>query len=129
MRSVEEIGQRRIDDGVAETLLAELGGPGGGAAWHQERALPIEPAITEALGVLGDAKGDPDGTRDSDLLQTLTPREREVLGLLTEGQSDKEIAAALGMARHTASHHVAAIRRKLGVASRSAVVALTVREG
>jgi DNA-binding CsgD family transcriptional regulator len=129
MQGVTEIGQRRIDDWLAEHLLAALGGVAGDATWHQHVAVPIDQAITEAMQVLGAAKGDPERMGDLRLLQTLTAREREVLGLLTAGYADKEIAAMLGVARHTASHHVAAIRRKLGATSRAAVVALAVRGG
>jgi DNA-binding CsgD family transcriptional regulator len=59
----------------------------------------------------------------------LTEREREVLRLVVEGLSDKEIAAALGISRSTASDHVAAIRAKLGASSRAAASVLAVRNG
>ena len=44
------------------------------------------------------------------------------------GLSDKEIAAALGITRYTASNHVTAIRDKLGVPSRAAAAAIAVRD-
>ena len=56
-------------------------------------------------------------------------REREVLRLLVEGLPDKEIAAALGIARATVSDHASAIRAKLGVPSRAAASALAIRNG
>jgi DNA-binding CsgD family transcriptional regulator len=56
-------------------------------------------------------------------------REREVLRLLIEGLSDKENAAALGIARATVSDHASAIRAELGVPSRAAALALAVRNG
>jgi DNA-binding NarL/FixJ family response regulator len=59
----------------------------------------------------------------------LTRRERDVLRLLTEGQSDKEIADLLFVSRPTASKHVAAIISKLSVESRTAAVALALRHG
>jgi DNA-binding CsgD family transcriptional regulator len=59
----------------------------------------------------------------------LTPRELEVLRLLAEGRSDREIAAALFVSRRTAATHVAAIFRKLGVSSRAAAAAYAVRHG
>jgi predicted ATPase/DNA-binding CsgD family transcriptional regulator len=48
----------------------------------------------------------------------LTPREREVVGLIAAGRSDGEIADALFISKKTASVHVASIKAKLGASSR-----------
>jgi DNA-binding NarL/FixJ family response regulator len=48
----------------------------------------------------------------------LTPREREVITLLSDGLSNAEIARTLYMSEKTASVHVSNILRKLGVTSR-----------
>lgn len=56
----------------------------------------------------------------------LTPREEEVLDLVLEGRSSKEIARTLGIARATARCHVQNILTKLGVESRRQAAALTV---
>jgi DNA-binding CsgD family transcriptional regulator len=61
--------------------------------------------------------------------RALTARERDVLRLVVDGLSDKEIAVILGISRATASDHVASIRAKLGVPSRAAASALAVRNG
>jgi DNA-binding CsgD family transcriptional regulator len=53
----------------------------------------------------------------------LTRREREVLRLLAEGRSDREIAAALFISPKTAGTHVSHLLGKLGVTSRAAAVA------
>ena len=53
----------------------------------------------------------------------LTVREREVLGLLDEGLSNKEIATRLGIAVTTVKHHVHHILGKLEVGSRGQAVA------
>jgi DNA-binding NarL/FixJ family response regulator len=58
----------------------------------------------------------------------LTSREREVLQLLVIGQSDKEIASALGIRRRTASNYVAEIRAKLDAPSRTAAATIAVRD-
>lgn len=53
----------------------------------------------------------------------LTPREREVLGLVAEGKSNAEIAAELWIAVGTVRIHLEHIYRKLGVRSRTAALA------
>lgn len=60
------------------------------------------------------------------LLSELTPREREILCHLAEGQSNKVIARNLGISDGTVKLHVKAILRKLGVHSRveAAVIAV-----
>jgi DNA-binding CsgD family transcriptional regulator len=48
----------------------------------------------------------------------LTPREEEVLRLVSEGRTDPEIADELGIALETVNHHVSEILAKLNVATR-----------
>jgi DNA-binding NarL/FixJ family response regulator len=60
---------------------------------------------------------------------TLTGREREVLQLLAEGQSNKEVAASLGIGVKTAEAHRANLMRKLGVHSVSELVRYAIRNG
>ena len=57
----------------------------------------------------------------------LTPRERQVLALLAEGATNRQIGAALFMAEKTASVHVSRILRKLGVSSRTQAAAVAHR--
>lgn len=59
----------------------------------------------------------------------LTPRELEVLRLVARGMSDAEIAGALVVSPHTVHRHVANVRAKLRLPSRSAAVAYASREG
>jgi ATP/maltotriose-dependent transcriptional regulator MalT len=54
---------------------------------------------------------------------TLSPREREVLGLVAKGMSDRAIAEQLVLSEHTVHRHVANILAKLGCRTRSAAVA------
>jgi DNA-binding CsgD family transcriptional regulator len=56
-------------------------------------------------------------------LQTLTRREREILSLVAEGKTSREIAAALVVSPHTVRKHIEHILEKLDVPTRSAAVA------
>lgn len=59
----------------------------------------------------------------------LTPRELEVLALVTDGRTNGEIAARLYISTKTASVHVSNILAKLGVSSRTEAAAVALREG
>jgi DNA-binding NarL/FixJ family response regulator len=59
----------------------------------------------------------------------LTRREREVLGLLAEGRSDKEIAETLCISARTVGAHVTHLMAKLGVETRTAAAIYAVRHG
>src|SRR6266536_1067540 len=59
----------------------------------------------------------------------LTPRELEVLALLSEGASNKAIARKLDISVHTAKFHVASILEKLDATGRTDAVAHAVRLG
>lgn len=59
----------------------------------------------------------------------LTPKEREVLQLIAEGVTSKEIGARLGTSIKTAETHRTNLMRKLGLHSVAAVTKYAVREG
>lgn len=59
----------------------------------------------------------------------VTRREREVLGHLAEGLSNRQIAERLVVSEHTVHRHVTNILRKLALPSRSAAAAYAVRSG
>jgi DNA-binding CsgD family transcriptional regulator len=59
----------------------------------------------------------------------LTARERDVLALLAEGRSNKEIARALGISVHTAKFHVGQLLDKLDATGRTDAVAHAARRG
>lgn len=55
-------------------------------------------------------------------LQTLTPQQARVLGMIGEGRLNKQIAYELGVSEATVKAHVSAILQKLGVDSRTQAV-------
>ncbi len=59
----------------------------------------------------------------------LTPREREVLQLIAEGLSSKEIAASLGVSTRTAETHRTSVMNKLDVHKVAGLVRFAIREG
>ncbi|HYP90191.1 MAG TPA: response regulator transcription factor [Polyangiaceae bacterium] len=59
----------------------------------------------------------------------LSPREQEVLSLLSEGLSNRDIAGRLGISHHTSKFHVNAILDKLGATTRTEAVVLAARSG
>jgi two-component system, NarL family, response regulator YdfI len=65
----------------------------------------------------------------AEVLEPLTPREREVLQMLASGLGNKQIAAQLKISDHTAKFHVASILAKLGASSRTEAVSLGLRRG
>lgn len=65
--------------------------------------------------------------RPGDLLGFLTQRQRDVLELLIEGRSNKEIARSLKLGEGTVKVHVTALLRNLGVPNRSAAAVVGTR--
>jgi DNA-binding CsgD family transcriptional regulator len=57
----------------------------------------------------------------------LSPRQREILDLVAEGRTSKEIAVALGISESTVNWHLANAFERLGASSRAEAVALAMR--
>ncbi|HEU0114461.1 MAG TPA: response regulator transcription factor, partial [Thermomicrobiales bacterium] len=91
------------DDGVAAALREAAGAAEAIGARAPERSAPPEPP--------------------------LSARERDVLRLLVEGRTDRDIAEALALSYRTVTTHVTAILTKLEVDSRTAAAVLAVRRG
>jgi DNA-binding CsgD family transcriptional regulator len=60
---------------------------------------------------------------------TLTTREREILKLIAEGKSNKEIADILFISIRTVENHRANIMRKLNIKSTANLIKYAIREG
>ena len=93
-------------------------------------ARPAATMVARRLRELG-ARRIPRGPRPSTRENTaqLTPRELDVLRLLSEGLRNAGIAERLFVSRRTVDHHVSAILHKLGVHSRGEAVAAAARSG
>jgi DNA-binding NarL/FixJ family response regulator len=69
------------------------------------------------------------GRLPEDPYQRLTIRERQVLQLITEGKTNREVAAALGLAVKTIDTHRTRLMRKLGIHDQTALVKFALRKG
>jgi len=68
-------------------------------------------------------------SRIRERLGTLTPREREVLGLVTSGKPNKVIAADLGLSQRTVEIHRSRVMEKMGAASLAQLVRMALDLG
>ncbi|RKP57365.1 DNA-binding response regulator [Cohnella endophytica] len=68
-------------------------------------------------------------TTASDSTERLTEREKEVLRLIAQGNSNKELAAACGITEKTVKTHVSNILSKLGLADRTQAALYAVKNG
>jgi DNA-binding NarL/FixJ family response regulator len=84
--------------------------------------MPLGPAVSRQLARAFSTPG-------RGALDTLTPRESEVLTLLAAGLSNQEIAHRLSISERTARTHVSSILDKLGLRSRTQAALFAVQQG
>ena len=105
-------GESPLNQELATQLLQRL-------ASETQRPVEQPPAAKEKE--LAAARGS--------LLEDLTPRELEVLGLVAQGKTNPQIAETLVISRGTAKIHVERIIRKLGVSDRTQAVVRGIEMG
>jgi two-component system, NarL family, nitrate/nitrite response regulator NarL len=105
-----------------------------GASGYLPKSMAVSDVVAAIRSVLDGGVGGPeaaappeDETRDP--MARLTLRQLEVLRLLGEGYTNKEIAAALEITERTAKAHVAAILEALGADNRTQAVLAAQRGG
>jgi DNA-binding NarL/FixJ family response regulator len=111
------LGQSQIDPGVARAVLDEF---------QRLSAKPV-PAPSSTLPDTADAVHG--AVAQSAVVEPLTPREEEVLLLLVEGLSNKEIGARLHLTEGTIKNYVSAIISKLQANDRTHAVVTALRRG
>jgi two-component system response regulator NreC len=87
----------------------------------------IYPTVAKSL--VNDFLRRSDGPGESESLGRLTDRERQVLRMIAEGQSNREIAESLVLSVKTVERHRANIMEKLGLHNRTALVKYAIRKG
>jgi DNA-binding NarL/FixJ family response regulator len=83
--------------------------------------------FTKRAQLVADRRVGPRRAASVSISERLTPRQREVLQLLSEGKSNKEIGAALGVTTKTAETHRAHILARLKLHSMSELVRYAIR--
>lgn len=78
---------------------------------HDGKVLLDEKTITRKAG------------GQDDLMATLTPAERRVVGLIAKGMSNAEIGAELGISEKTVKNHITSLLSKMGLKRRTQVMA------
>jgi DNA-binding NarL/FixJ family response regulator len=86
----------------------------------------VSPRISKHL-VSGLSLGEADGARSS--IDSLTPRQREILQLIAEGNSTKQIAFTLAVSIKTVETHRAALMERLAIRDLAGLVRYAVRNG
>jgi pimeloyl-ACP methyl ester carboxylesterase/DNA-binding CsgD family transcriptional regulator len=119
---------RRDDRAIPYELGRELAAGIPGAALSPLDGRAHFPWMGDARAVIRALRAEPSPPQPLDD-NPLSPREKEVLGLVAQGLSDREIAEQLVVSPHTVHRHVANIRTKLGSGSRAAAVAEAARLG
>ncbi len=114
--------------GASGYLLKEVGGSSlvaGIRQVAQGRSL-IDPAVTQKL-----LERLRNPVRESSKLDALTPREREILNLITDGYTNRQIGDQLFLAEKTVKNYVSQLLTKLGMQRRTqaAVYGSQAREG
>jgi DNA-binding NarL/FixJ family response regulator len=85
--------------------------------------------FVEADNVTGSLGTEPTEFVDNAFSEHLTGREIEVLRLIANGRSNKQIASQLRISEHTAKFHVSSVLAKLGASSRTEAVSLGILRG
>lgn len=106
-----------------EQMRTTLGDAAWEQAWQAGAALPLERVIAEALALTSDtgenARTEP--SLEEKPARTLSPRERQLVGLLAQGLTNREIAALLAISIRTVDKHVTNLLAKLSLPSRTQV--------
>jgi len=125
---VGRIGHAAHTKRIAKELEARLPEPVFVAAWEAGGQLLFADALADALALTSSVNPRPSpGERDDN--SGLTARELDVLRLLVEGHSDRQIGEALFIGTRTVQTHVANLFAKLGVNARAEAATVAVRRG
>jgi DNA-binding CsgD family transcriptional regulator len=114
--------EHRVYEPYVEATRVQLDDAAWETAWSEGRAMDVEVAVEYALSEeeLAPTKTPaPEEQLGSEPLGGLTRREEEIVTLVARGLTNRQIATELSISEHTVATHVAKVRKKLGLSSRS----------
>jgi non-specific serine/threonine protein kinase len=121
--------EREAGESALTAARRVLGAEAAAAAWREGALLGPKAAIDLASIPVQSGRPAPAPAARGQERGLLSAREREVLALVAEGKSNREIAEALIVSENTAKYHVAQLFNKLGTNSRAEAVARAVALG
>ncbi len=131
-REAEALAEAGDRDGAAAAARAAVSlARGLGARWMQDEVVALAGRARLDLGEDSGADSDAGAAAAGEISADpfgLTERERQVLRLVAQGATNRQIGGALFMAEKTASVHVSRILAKLGVRSRTQAAAVAHRQ-
>lgn len=121
--------RRFLKLGVAGYVLKKAAGSALTAAIRAAHrgGLVLDPEV--AREAIRDQSADAAGPGDADPYEGLTDREKQVLKLVAEGRTNKEVAEMLAISVKTAMSHREHIMEKLGLHSRTELIKFALRKG
>jgi ATP/maltotriose-dependent transcriptional regulator MalT len=134
---VQAIGTRsgtlaRLTGQSVAAFRTQLEEGGLGPAYRDGRAQPFRDVVTLAVGLLAEFSPNhisPEIAAKEPVHEgPLSPREQEVLLLVAEGLTSRQIGQRLFVSHRTVDHHLTSIFNKLGVDTRAQAVAVAARE-
>lgn len=118
-----EAGDRAGARTALGSAVAEAEKIGAGLVVQRAQGLIDRAGLSDRAGLAGPGDAPPSGS----LSEALTAREQQVLALVAEGLTNRQIAERLFISTKTASVHVSAILRKLAVTTRTEAALLAAR--
>lgn len=129
--------QSVVKDSMA-ALRAQIQQAGLEAVYREGKSLSFHAIAALALALLDEvdqtlaqslAVPTPEPANDQRSTSSLSARQREILGLVAQGMSNKAIGRRLFLSTSTVNYHLTSVFNKLGVGTRAQAVALATRDG
>lgn len=127
-----ELIERSLDAGAVGYLTKDIAAADLASAIRSAASGVVQLSQSVTRTLRGNAPARSVAATDADVTaeaSAMPPRERDVLQLLVEGKSNKQIASELHLSTGTVKNHVSSILRRLGTTDRTHAAVLAVRHG